>query len=165
MSDRDAKFKGNFWKELLSHIGTYLNMSSAYHPQTDGQTEVVNKCLEAYLCCYATEKQNKWAQWLHLAEWWYNSTYHTSAKMTPFQALYGYEPPKWKDLAIVQTNLPAVKDQLEETQKVVQILKENLNNARNRMKQQQDHNRTEREFEVGEWVFFKLQPYRQLSLK
>jgi hypothetical protein len=140
-------------------------MSSAYHPQTDGQTEVVNKCLEAYLRCYATEKQNKWAQWLHLAEWWYNSTYHTSAKMTPFQALYGYEPPKWKDLAIVQTNLPAVKDQLEETQKIVQILKENLNNARNRMKQQADRNRTEREFEVGEWVFVKLQPYKQLSLK
>jgi len=94
VSDRDAKFKGNFWKELFNHIGTYLNMSSAYHLQTDGQTEVVNKCLEAYLCCYATEKQNKWAQWLHLAEWWYNSTYHTSAKMTPFQALYGYEPSK-----------------------------------------------------------------------
>ena len=89
VSDRDAKFKGNFWKELFNHIGTYLNMSSAYHPQTDGQTEVVNKCLEAYLRCYATKNKNKWAQWLHLAEWWYNSTYHTSAKMTPFQALYG----------------------------------------------------------------------------
>ena len=85
--------------------------------------------------------------------------------MTPFQASYGYEPPKWKDLAIVQTNLPAVKNQLEETQKIVQILKENLNNARNRMKQQADHNRTEREFEFGEWVFVKLQPYKQLSLK
>ena len=77
-------------------------MSSDDHPQTDGQTEVVNKCLEAYLHCYATEKQNKWVQWLHLAEWWYISTYHTSAKMTPFQALYGYEPLKWKDLASVQ---------------------------------------------------------------
>ena len=60
VSDRDAKFKGNFLKELFNHIGTYLNMSSAYHPQTDGQTEVINKCLEAYLRCYATEKQNKW---------------------------------------------------------------------------------------------------------
>ena len=76
-------------------------MSSAYHPQTDGQMEVVNKCFEAYLRCYATEKQNKWVQWFHLAEWWYNSPYHTSAKMAPFQALYGYEPLKWKDLATV----------------------------------------------------------------
>ena len=56
--------------------------------------------------------------------------------MSPFQALYGYEPPTWKDLATVQTNLPTVKNQLEETQKIVQNLKENLNSARNRMKQQ-----------------------------
>ena len=61
-------------------MGTSLNMSSAYHPQTDGQYEVVNKCLEAYLHCFVTDKQNHWSQWLHLAEWWYNETYHTSAK-------------------------------------------------------------------------------------
>jgi len=102
---------------------------------------------------------------LHLAEWWYNSTYHTLTKMTPFQALYGYEPPKWKDFASLQTNLPAVKNQLEEHQKVVQILKENLSVAQNRMKQQADRNRTERSFEVGDWVFVKLQPYKQLSLR
>jgi len=115
VSDRDAKFKGNFWKALFNNIGTYLNMNSAYHPQTDGQTEVVNKCLEAYLRCYATEKQNRWVQWLHLVEWWSNSTYHMSAKMMSFQALYEYEPPKWKDLATIQTNLPIVKNQQEET--------------------------------------------------
>ena len=54
--------------------------------------------------------------------------------MTPFQAPYGYEPPKWKDLAITQEKVPTVKDQLEKTQKVFQVLKENLNIARNRMK-------------------------------
>jgi len=165
VSDRDAKFKGKFWKEFCKQIGTSLNMSSAYHPQTDGQTEIVNKCLETYLRCFVNDKQNKWLQWLHLAEWWYNSTYHTSAKMTPFQALYGYEPPKWKEFAISQTQVAAVKDQLEENQKVVQLLKDNLTVARNRMKQQADLHRSEREFEVGEWVFVRLQPYKQLSLK
>jgi len=87
-------------------------MSLAYHPQTDGQTETINNCLEAYLRCYAADKQNKWAQWLHLAKWWYYSTYHTSAKMTPFQAQYGYEPPKWKGLAISETKVPVVREQL-----------------------------------------------------
>ena len=81
-------------------------MISAYHPQTDGQTEVVNKCLVAYLCSFVTDKQNKW---LHLAEWWYNYTYHTSAKMTPFQALYGYAPPSWKELVQGHAKVPAVK--------------------------------------------------------
>ena len=94
-------------------------MSSTYHPQTNEQTKVVNKCLEAYLRYYATEKQNKWVQWLHLAEWWYNYAHHMSAKLTPLQDLYGYEPPKWKYLATVQTNLLAFKNQLEETQNIV----------------------------------------------
>jgi len=79
--------------------------------------------------------------------------------------LYNYEPPKWKDLAIVKTKLPTIINHLEETQKVVQALKENLKIARNCMKQQADRNRTETEFEVGEWVFVKIQPYNKLSLK
>ena len=77
VSDRDAKFKGNVWREFSKQIGMTLNMSSYYHPQTYGQAEVINKCLETYLRCFVTDKQNKWVQWLHLAEWWYNSTYHT----------------------------------------------------------------------------------------
>jgi hypothetical protein len=85
--------------------------------------------------------------------------------MTPFQALYGYEPPKWKELATCEIKVLTVKDQLEEDQKVVQLLKENLTVARNHMKQQVDQHMTEREFEVGEWVFVRLQPYKQLSLK
>ena len=104
-------------------------------------------------------------QWLHLSEWWYNTTYHTSAKMTPFQALYGYEPPKWKDFALLNSKVPAVKNHLEENQRIINLLKENLTLARNRMKQQANQHRTEREFEVGDWVFVRLQPYKQLSLK
>ena len=154
MSDRDAKFKGNFWREFCKQIGMTLNMSSSYHPQTDGQTEVINKCLETYLHCCVTDKQNKWVQWLHLAEWWYNSTYHTSTKMTPFQALYGYAPPKWKDIITNQARVASVKDHLEENKKVVlKYLKENLNTARNRMKQQAYRHQTKWEFEVGYWVF------------
>ena len=67
VSDRDAKFTSNFWKEFCKQVGITLNMSSAYHPHTDGQTEVVNKCVEAYLRSFVTDKQNRWLQWLHLA--------------------------------------------------------------------------------------------------
>ena len=114
VSDQDAKFTSNFWKEFCKQIGITLNMRSAYYPQTDGQTKVVNKCVEAHLRSFVTDKQNKLLQWLHLVEWWYNSTYHTSAKMTPFQALYGYAPPKWKELIQGDAKVLAVKNQLKE---------------------------------------------------
>jgi len=85
--------------------------------------------------------------------------------MTPFQALYGYEPPKWKEFALINTKVQAVKNKLEEEQKIIQILKENLATARNRMKQLADQHRSKKEFEEGDWVFVRLQPYKQLSLK
>ena len=64
-----------------------------YHRQQDGQTEVVNRCLKAYLRCIASEKLAQWLKWLPWAEFWFNSTYNSSTCMTPFQALYGRDPP------------------------------------------------------------------------
>jgi hypothetical protein len=89
VSDRDPTFTSNFWQELFKLQGTQLHLNTAYHPQTDGQTKVVNKCLETYLRCFSSEKQHQWVQWLPLAEWWYNTSYHTTTRMTPFEAVYG----------------------------------------------------------------------------
>jgi hypothetical protein len=86
---RDPTFTSNFWKELFKLQGTQLHLSTTYHPQTDSQTEVVNECLETYLRCFASEKQHQWAQWLPIAKWWYNTSYHTTTHMTPFEAVYG----------------------------------------------------------------------------
>ena len=91
--------------------------------------------------------------------------YHTSAKLTPFQALYGYERPNWKELVLNDTNVPEVKNQLEKSQKTIELLKDNLIMAQNSMRQQVDQCRTERESEVGDWVFVRLQPYKHVSLK
>jgi hypothetical protein len=88
---------GGFWQELFRLVGTKLTPSTSYHPQTDGQTEIVNKWLEGYLRNYVSGKQKAWIKWLHLGEHYYNTTFHMSIGMTPFQALYGYDASTFVD--------------------------------------------------------------------
>jgi hypothetical protein len=100
VSDRDTIFRSKLWKDLFSSFNIALKYSSAHHPETDGQTKRVNQCLEQYLCCMAFQEPKKWSQWLPAAEWWYNCSYHTTIKMSPFEALYEYAPPLLHQLSV-----------------------------------------------------------------
>jgi len=93
VSDRDPVFLSKLWKEMFTIQGVNLLYSSAYHPQTDGQTEIVNKCVENYLRCITETNPNQRARWLSLAEWWYNTNFHSSTQLTPYEILYGFPPP------------------------------------------------------------------------
>jgi hypothetical protein len=158
-------FTSNFWKELLKIQDTELHLSTAYHPQTDSQTEVVNKCLETYLRCFASEKKNQWAQWLPLDEWWYNTSYHTATCMTPFEVVYGQKPPSVLSYLLGASKVQAVDLTLTAWEAILCTLKENLVMAQNRMKKQADQGRSERQFAEEDQVFLQLQPYKQTSLK
>jgi len=92
ISDRDKIFMSHFWQQLFKQQGTSLSMSSAYHPQTDGQTENLNKTVEMYLRCFCYQNPKQWVKLLPWAEYWYNSSFHHSIGMTPFKALYGRDP-------------------------------------------------------------------------
>lgn len=92
MIDRDKIFTSLFWQELFNKIGTQLHMSTADHPQSDGQIERLNRCLETYLKGKCFDQPHKWKSFLATVEWWYNTNFHTSLDMTPFQALYRYTP-------------------------------------------------------------------------
>lgn len=91
--DRDKIFLSNFWSELFRLQGTKLCRSTTYHPQSDGQSEVVNKSVELYLRCFCCEQPKKWSHWISWAEYWYNTTYNSAIGMNLFQAVYGREPP------------------------------------------------------------------------
>jgi len=89
ISDHDKIFLSTLWQELFKLADVQLKMSSAYHPQTDGQTERVNQCMETFLRCFVHAALVKWFEWLHLAEFWYNSSRHSALDRSPFEALYG----------------------------------------------------------------------------
>jgi hypothetical protein len=135
VSDKDPIFTGHFWKELFSCLGNQLAHSSSYHPQSNGKIKIVNKCLEGYLHCFVSDKQTQWFKWLPLAKWWYNTSFHTTTKMTPFMALYGYHPPSITSSLKEKSMVQAVEDHIENQQQVLQILKDNLTMAHNHMKQ------------------------------
>lgn len=92
VSDRDKDFTSSFWQHFFKLQSTTLAMSSTYHPQSDGQSEVLNKCLEMYIRCFTFENPKSWFKALAWAEYWYNFAFHTSLGMTPFKALYGRGP-------------------------------------------------------------------------
>ena len=107
VSDRNPIFISKFWQEFFTMSRTKLKLSLTYHPQTDSQTEVVNHYLEQYLRIFVHQWPKKWVEFLPWAEFWYNTTYHISTGMTPFQALYGRLPPT---IPFYQAGLSPVND-------------------------------------------------------
>ncbi|KAL8143389.1 hypothetical protein V2J09_016421 [Rumex salicifolius] len=165
ISDRDPTFLSEVWKELFRVHGVDLHFSSAYHLQSDGQTEVTNKTLETYLRCMTAEAPHTWSRWLPLAEWWYNTTFHSSAKSTPYEIIYGQPPPIHLPYLPGESSSAVVDRNLQKRAELLDMLKFHLLRAQNRQKQAADAHRSAREFQIGDYVYLKLQPYRQQSLK
>lgn len=164
ISDRDKIFMSKFWTELFKLQGSTLLRSTTYHPQTDGQSEIVNQALETYLRCFVNGQPRQWSKWLHWAEYCYNTAPHMSIKMSPFMALYGRPPPS---LIRFGNNIPPV-DSLEQELKIRDAIPDDLKlqliKAQHSMKKWADRKRRASSFVIGDLVFLKLQPYRQTSL-
>jgi len=117
------------------------------------------------LRCFIADQPKTWVLWISWAEYWYNTTYHSSTGKTPFEVVYGRAVPLLTRFLPGETKVEAVRRELLDRDECLRQLKHHLNRARTRMKSQADHHRTDREFAVGDWVFLKLCPHVQQSVE
>ncbi|GJW61679.1 putative reverse transcriptase domain-containing protein [Tanacetum coccineum] len=160
ISDRDGRFTSHLWQALQEALGTRLDMSTAYHPQTDGQSERTIQTLEDMLRACVMDFGGSWDTHLPLIEFSYNNSYHTSIKCAPFEALYGRKcrsPVIWTEVGESQLIGPKIVQ--ETTEKIVQI-KERLKTTRSRQKSYVDKRRKPLEFQVGDRVLLKVSPWK-----
>jgi hypothetical protein len=120
--------------------------------------------LETFLRGFASACPKSWSSWLSLAEFWYNTSFHSAIGRSPFEAMYG-RPPRHLGLSVPKPAAsPSLTQWLQDRKVVTDLIKQHLNRAATRMKWQADKNRSERQFSEGDWIFLKLQPYIQSSL-
>lgn len=111
-----------------------------------------------------SSRPKQWSRWLALGEWWYNSTYNSAIKMSPFEAVYGVKPRQLCIPSEHRSSVDSVQDFQISREAMNAVLREAIQTAQNRYKQFADLKRKDVSFNVGDWVYLKLQPYRQLSV-
>jgi hypothetical protein len=121
--------------------------------------------LETYLRCFSSNKQHQWVQWLPLEEWWYNTSYHTTTKMTSYETMHGQQPPPVNSYLPGTSKFQAINKFAQGRAATLAALKDNLHMSQNNMKQQANQQRSERVFQEGDQVFLRLQTYKKTSLK
>ena len=160
VSDRDSRFTAEFWRSLQAALGTSLNLSSAFHPYTDGQTERVNQVMEDMLRACVIDFESSWEIHLPLIEFTYNNSYHTSIGMAPFEALYGrpcQSPLYWAEVKDKKLLGP---EMIRETSEKIKVVREKMKTVQTRHKSCTDKHHRGLEFKVEEHVFLKVSPIR-----
>ncbi|CAM8943834.1 unnamed protein product [Rhodiola kirilowii] len=160
VSDRNPIFMSKFLKALFKQQGTLLAHMTAYHPQGDGQTEVVNRSMEDYLRCFVSDHQREWVSLLPWAEYSYNTALQSSIGMTPYEAVYGHPPPSLLDHIPGDIVVGDVDDHVRDRAQLMRDLTTNLTKARHQIQQQANAKRQDKVFQVGDLVWVGLQPYR-----
>ncbi|GKD36406.1 putative reverse transcriptase domain-containing protein [Tanacetum coccineum] len=160
--DRDPRFASNFWKSLQKALGTSLDMSTTYHPETNKKNERAIQTLKDMLCACVIDFGKGWVDHLSLVEFSYNNSYHASIKAAPFEALYGQKcrsPVCWSEVGQVQLTGP---DLVRETsEKIIQI-KQRMQTALDRQKSYADKKRKSMDFQVGDKVMLKVSPWKRV---
>ncbi|KAJ9542555.1 hypothetical protein OSB04_029061 [Centaurea solstitialis] len=160
VSDRDTRFTSRFWERFQKEMGTQLHFSTAFHPQTDGQSERTIQTLEDMLRACVLDFGGSWDRYLPLAEFSYNNSFHASIGMPPFEMLYGRKcrtPICWGE---VGHRVLGSTEIVLKTTELVQMIRERLATAQSRQKSYADRRRSDLEFQVGDFVLLKVSPWK-----
>jgi len=160
ISDRDTKFSSRFWRGFQIAMGTEVHLSTAFHPQTDGQSERTIQTLEDMLRACALDYTGSWDHNLPLVEFAYNNSYHSSIDMAPYEALYGRRcrtPVCWDEVG--ERKLSKI-ELIDQTREIISRIREKLRAAQDRQKSYADTRRRPLEFNVGDHVFLKVSPFK-----
>lgn len=164
VSDRDLLFLSRFWQELFKMSGTKLGMSSAYHPQSDGQTEAMNRIVEQYLRAFVHQNPATWGRFLVWAEWSYNTSVHSATGKTPYEVTYDKQPPSLPQYITGSSNIQVVDEWLTNRETLNASLIKKLTKAQQKMKEIADKQRRDVSYEEWDVVLVKLRPRRQTSV-
>jgi len=164
VSDRDPVFTSSFWGELFRLAGVKLRFTSAFHPQSDGQSEATNKIIAMYLRCLTGDHPRNWLEWLPWAEFCYNS-YQQSLKTSPFQMVYGHPPPSIRSYVQGDARLPAVDKAMTDRDEFLAEVHDRLEQAQQHYKAVYDQRHRPVEFLPGQWVWLRLLHWPVASLQ
>nr|GEY92524.1 putative reverse transcriptase domain-containing protein [Tanacetum cinerariifolium] len=158
--DRDGRFTSNFWRSFQKALGTDISISTAYHPETDGQSKRTTQSLKDMLRACVIDFRKGWVKHLPLCEFSYNNSYHASIKAAPYEALYGQKclsPVCWAEVGEAQLTGPEL---IQETTEKIVLIKQKIQAAQDRQKSYADLKRNLMEFEVGDKVMLKVSPWK-----
>jgi len=144
-------------------MGAKLHMTMAFHPQSDGQTEVANRVIAMYLCCFTGDHSRDWLRWLPWAEFTYNTAYQSSLRDTPFKVVYGREPPSIRSYEPGDTRVAAVARSLAEREEFLADVKHRLEQAQI-IQSVSTTSLTGLSYAVGDWVLLRLHQRPVVSL-
>ena len=160
VSDRGSLFTSRFWESFQLALGTRISFSTAYHPQTGGQTERVNQILEDMLRACVLSLGANWEKSLPFAEFSYNNSYQSSLGMAPFELLYGRKcrtPLNWSETGERQFFGP---DLIKEAEDQVRLVRDHLRVAQSRQKSYSDPKRREVQLEPDSFVYLRVTPFK-----
>lgn len=149
MSNRDSLSVSKFWQELFRLSGTKLRMSLAYHPQSDGQTKVINTVIEQYLCAFVHHKLATWGKFLVWAEWSYNTLVHSAIGVSPFEVTSRRKPPSIPQYLTGSSPVAVVDDMLTSREAIFVSLRKKLLKVQAQIKTIADNHMRDVNFEPG----------------